>query len=171
VPAPASADYQDVIRDCADDGKLNGRYSQEDLRRAEDNLPSDIDEYTPCADVIAAAIRSGGPGSSSGPREGTTTGVPTPSGAIAQTRDDVASLQSAKREAQQSGDAPVTAGGQTLRPAAGRIDGVAGAANELPVPLLVAIAAVLGLCLVGGLVAARRRMRDIARGPLRIIRR
>jgi hypothetical protein len=46
LPAAARASGADVIRDCADDGKLDKPYTAKELQDAERNLPSDIDEYT-----------------------------------------------------------------------------------------------------------------------------
>src|SRR3954454_7147762 len=71
--AAAHASAAQVIRDCTDDGVLSGHYSQKELRSALANLPSDVDEYTNCRDVIRAAQLSAGSGSSSG-GGGTTTG-------------------------------------------------------------------------------------------------
>ena len=56
VPAPAAmASAEQVLRDCIRDGKLDGTYSNAELRKARDNLPSDSDEYSGCSEVIAAA--------------------------------------------------------------------------------------------------------------------
>src|SRR5436190_5068248 len=66
LPGAASASYQDVIRDCAQDGKLDHHYSTKDLRDASNHLPTDIKEYTDCAGVIQAALASRGGGTSSG---------------------------------------------------------------------------------------------------------
>src|SRR2546428_13751774 len=64
VPAFGSA--KDVIRDCSEDGVLNGHYSHSELAKALAQLPSDIDEYTDCRAVIRSAeLRSNkkpGPG-------------------------------------------------------------------------------------------------------------
>jgi len=46
---------QSVIQDCSEDGVLNGHYSHSDLTKALDQLPSDLDEYTDCRDVIRRA--------------------------------------------------------------------------------------------------------------------
>jgi hypothetical protein len=59
MPAPALASPEQVLRDCNWDGKLDRTYSNEDLRKAKDNLPSDSDEYSDCSEVIASAIKSG----------------------------------------------------------------------------------------------------------------
>ena len=79
VPAgTAHASGQQVIRDCTDDGRLEGHYSQKDLRSAQANLPSDVAEYTNCADVIRAAqlgSAGGGGGAAGGGGAGATSGV------------------------------------------------------------------------------------------------
>ena len=53
--APALASPAGVIRDCSEDGALNGKYSQSELERALEQLPSDLDEYTDCRSVIRRA--------------------------------------------------------------------------------------------------------------------
>jgi hypothetical protein len=69
TPSVALADGGKVIRDCTDDGRLQGKYTQRDLRDALSSLPSDIDEYTNCRDVIRRAA-FGGAGSSGGGKGG-----------------------------------------------------------------------------------------------------
>src|SRR6476659_3571651 len=54
-----------VIRDCTDDGVLEGHYTQRQLRDALASIPSDVDEYTNCRDVIRRAA-FGGAGSGKG---------------------------------------------------------------------------------------------------------
>ena len=44
-----------VIRDCSEDGVLDGNYSHAELDGALDQLPSDLDEYTDCRSVIRRA--------------------------------------------------------------------------------------------------------------------
>ena len=56
LPAAASAD---PVRDCAGDGDLDRRYSNSQLRRALDNIPGELDEYSNCREVIKGAISSG----------------------------------------------------------------------------------------------------------------
>jgi hypothetical protein len=64
APAARAADPTTIIRDCEDDGRLQGSYSPGDLRNARQNLPTDIDEYSDCRDVLAraaaAAVTAGG---------------------------------------------------------------------------------------------------------------
>src|SRR4051812_30519302 len=67
--ASAFASGASVIRDCTDDGRLQGHYSQRELRDALDSIPSDVDEYTNCRDIIRRAAfngAGGGGGSSKG---------------------------------------------------------------------------------------------------------
>jgi hypothetical protein len=69
LPAAAAASGSAVIRDCTDDGRLSKRYSQKDLRDALSSMPSDVDEYTNCRDVIRRAA-FGGAGASGGGKGG-----------------------------------------------------------------------------------------------------
>jgi hypothetical protein len=52
---PAISSPISVIRDCSEDGVLNGKYSPSELDGALDQLPSDLDEYTDCRAVIRRA--------------------------------------------------------------------------------------------------------------------
>ena len=70
LPAPAFASADQVVRDCVYDGKLDHHYSNAELRRARDHLPSDADEYSDCRDVIAAAIKGGSDRSGGAPSPG-----------------------------------------------------------------------------------------------------
>ena len=56
VAAPAAySSPMSVIRDCSEDGVLNGKYSASELDGALEQLPSDLDEYTDCRAVIRRA--------------------------------------------------------------------------------------------------------------------
>ena len=74
VPAANAASTTQILRDCADDGVLQGDYSPSELRKARQNIPTDTDEYTDCRDVLARAAAAGvsskgggsGPGGSGG---------------------------------------------------------------------------------------------------------
>lgn len=79
VPAAAHASYRDLIRECVQDGAIKdpGKYSQGEYKKALRDLPTDVDEYTDCRDVISraqgrAARKSGGggPGGGSGSGSG-----------------------------------------------------------------------------------------------------
>jgi hypothetical protein len=67
APAASAASTTQILRDCADDGVLQGHYSPSELRKARQHIPTDADEYTDCRDVLsratAGAIAGGGSGS------------------------------------------------------------------------------------------------------------
>src|SRR5256885_6185368 len=69
-PGVAQASPQDVLRDCAQDGKLDHHYSISDLKKAEKKLPTDVDEYTNCRDVINQAEVQGSGGNGHGEAHG-----------------------------------------------------------------------------------------------------
>jgi hypothetical protein len=73
VPAANAASTTQILRDCADDGVLQGDYTPAELRKARQNIPTDTDEYTDCRDVLSRAAAAGvssrggsGPGGASG---------------------------------------------------------------------------------------------------------
>src|SRR3954449_10746291 len=72
VPAANAAGTTRILRDCADDGVLQGDYSPAELRKARQNIPTDTDEYTDCRDVLARAATGAVAGSGSG--SGSTSG-------------------------------------------------------------------------------------------------
>ena len=63
VPAANAASTTQILRDCADDGVLQGDYTPSELRKARQNIPTDTDEYTDCRDVLARAAAAGVAGS------------------------------------------------------------------------------------------------------------
>jgi hypothetical protein len=180
APAPALADGDDVIRDCYEDGKLDRKYSDEDLEDAERDLPSDVDEYSDCRSVIRAARERGTKGDKGGTGGvpgggfrggGTATADPalsTPAGAQAASREDLDALdQIASRNRASSDEPKVPVGSQSISPSAGAA-AVGESANDMPTPLLAALIAVGALGALGGAFAAwRRRPQLLRRGPLR----
>jgi hypothetical protein len=70
-----------ILKDCFDDGVLQGNYTTAELRNAQNHLPTDIDEYSDCRDVLSraldAATASKSSGSSGGGGAGTSTGAST----------------------------------------------------------------------------------------------
>ena len=162
LPTSAAASSDQVLSDCIRDGKLDRKYSNEELRKAKDRIPADSDEYSDCSDVIASAIKggsnrglgAGGPG----------VGATDPTGeAAARTQDqgDLAAIASGE------GDPPtVDVGGQSLQPDSSGFFNLAGAANKVPLPLLIALI-LLGLfAMASGLAAMRERMPALARIPI-----
>jgi hypothetical protein len=182
APAPALADSDDVIRDCYDDGKLDGQYSDEELDEAEDDLPSDVDEYSDCRSVIASARGRGGKGKKGGTggvpgggfRGGGTAGgdpaLSTDSGAIAGAREDLDELEGLTgRRNGASPEVPVGSG-RPITPAAGAVS-TGDSSNDMPTPMLAALIAMTALGVLLALVALwRRRPQRLRGGPLRLRR-
>jgi hypothetical protein len=170
APVHASASPQDVVRDCASDGKLDHHYSDYDLRNAK--VPTDVAEYTDCRAVIAAARNSGhGGGSASAVPYSANPALRTDAGSSAASPTDLAAFKAASGGAGDGSASPVTLGGRSIAPVTGGLASLAGAANRLPTPLLVALIAIAVLCAAGGIVASRRRWPQLWRAPLRLIRR
>jgi hypothetical protein len=153
--APAQASVRDkIIRDCADDSVLQGDYTAQQLRDARQNLPSDVAEYTDCADVLRRAElpdRGSGTGSGATAGAGTTTGT-TGGGGTGATGGGSGQLiqpttdpdRQALIDATQAGGQPVTVGGKELKAGATSIDASA-IRNDLPTPLLVALIALVAV--------------------------
>jgi hypothetical protein len=171
LPAMAQASPEQVIRDCAKDGKLDQHYSLSDLKKAEKKLPTDVDEYTNCRDVInqAEVQGSGGNqgnshgGGSGGGGSGGSGGGPSASAS------DVHALNHAK----DTGGKPpsLTLHGEKVIPGSGGVFKTAGAANDLPTPVLLALIALGALTVAAALVALRRRFPEVFGAALRILRR
>ena len=168
LPAAAQASSDDVIRDCAQDGKLDKPYTQKELRDAERNLPSDIDEYTDCRQAIRNAM-SGGSGSPGVPSGG---GIITASGAVAGSQQDIEELTTLIADGQKGKRDPVRIGEAEILPGNAGLGGVLGGlagANGMPASLIAAIAALSILAVVTAYLAAREKFPQVQRVALRIL--
>ena len=171
LPAAASAN---PVSDCAGDGDLDRRYSNSQLRRALDNIPGDLDEYSNCREVIKGAISSGsdkrndssGDGSGGG---GSTSGGGGGESAISADEQQAQANDNAKLDAI-TGDPDakpdVNVGGEQLQPGADGLFDLASASNSVPMPLLLALITLGVLALAGAVVALRDRVPGLARIPL-----
>ena len=173
APSIAQASPQQVIRDCAQDGKLDHHYSLSDLKNAEKKLPTDVDEYTNCRDVINQAEVQGSGGKSNGSSHGgggggAGGGNSSGGGGGAQAdQNDVNALNQAKSASAK----PLTLHGEKVMPGTGGVFKTAGSANDLPMPVLLALIAVIALAVAGAVVAIKRRFPEVFGAALRIIRR
>jgi hypothetical protein len=160
APAIAGASPSQVIKDCAEDGALNGKYSNAELRKARKNLPTDIDEYSDCREIIAGAIKSGSDkgGGRGSPGQGVGgAGVADPGEMAARGEDqaDLAAITGAAR----NGEPPsVNVGGEEVTPGTNGLFDLASASNEVPTPLLLALIGLGLLALAAGFVALRGRV-------------
>jgi hypothetical protein len=166
VALPGSA-MANPILDCNDDGDLDKRYSNSDLRRALANLPTDLDEYSNCREILSGAITSGSDKGGNRPTtapgaEGGTALPAEEQAARAKDNEDLVAITADP----ESNPPSVQVGGEQVEPGSNGLFDLASASNDLPVPLLVALIALALVALLGGLVAVRERVPALARIPI-----
>jgi hypothetical protein len=163
LPAGASAD---PVRDCAQNGVLDRKYSNAELQRALDRIPGDLDEYSNCRELISGAITSGSDKGGNRPATGGgADGSALPAeeqAARGKDNEDLAAITGDPVENRPS----VDVGGERVEPGSNGLFDLATESNELPVPLLVALIALAVVALIGGLVALRERIPALSRIPL-----
>ena len=161
---PGSAMAQSPIADCSDDGVLDKPWSNSELRDAIDKLPTDLDEYSNCREVLTNAITSGSDRGGNRPTLGAD-GSPLPpeeQAARATDNEDLAAITADPEKSPPS----VKVGDEEVEPGSNGLFDLASASNDLPVPLLVALIALALVTLIGGLVAMRERIPALSRIPL-----
>ncbi len=171
--ASALASPQAVIRDCAKDGKLNQHYSLSDLKNALKKLPTDVDEYTNCRDVITQAETQGSGGQQHGSSHAAAAGAGGSGGGTGGgSSPSAGDVKALGRAIHPGTSAPtLSIGGQKVMPGSGGVFKTASATGSLPVPVLLALIAVAALTAAGGFVAVRRRFPEVIGAALRIFRR
>jgi hypothetical protein len=183
VPSAAhAAGPIQIIRDCEDDGALQGNYTASELRNARGQLPTDIDEYSDCRDVLGRAIAA----KTAGTRDNDNSGDGSPAAGTGggSTGGDGGSTTSPQPEATAKPDASVAADpgietgpvtdkdwkavGEAEKEGGGGVD-VNGrdvspmlvaevGRNGLPTTLIVALALLGGAVLAACLLPVRRRV-------------
>jgi hypothetical protein len=150
VPATAAhASARDVVRDCTDNGRIDNPHSPADYKGALNNLPSDVDEYTDCRQIIEAAQRRDahrGSGGGGGGTLGGGGGVPplfpgAPSGGSPVPQSPAE--KNAVNQVGKNGGGPVTIAGEPVVPGGSGITSSA-FRHSLPAPLI-ALLVLLGL--------------------------
>jgi hypothetical protein len=169
LPGSATAN---PIRDCNNDGDLDKQYSNAELRKALDNLPTDLDEYSNCREILSGAITSGSDKGGNRPSAGLGTGPGTgadgsalpPGEAAARAKDneDLAAITADPEKNPPS----VKVGDEEVEPGSNGLFDLATASNDVPAPLMAALIALALVTLIGGLVALRERLPALARIPL-----
>jgi hypothetical protein len=162
LPPAAWADGRRVIRDCTDNGRIDGRYSQSEYRDALAHMPSDVDEYTDCRDVIRRAQLAAAGGGRDKGSGGSSKPTPPPAAPVAGTDPLVNATPTEKKDVEQAShsSAAVKIGHSALRPGALGTR-TSSAVSDIPTPLLIALALVAAGALA--LVAARIRGRVVTR--------
>jgi len=141
APAAMAGTRADIVRDCFDDGKLDGNYTASQIRDARNNLPADVDQYSDCRDVLSRALGGSGSRGVGGAGGGALGGGGGGSGELLTPSGP--EEQRALEAAADAGDKPVQVGDSTVVPGAA---GFAADAprNELPATVL-AVLILLGL--------------------------
>jgi len=161
APAANAASTTQILRDCADDGVLQGSYSPSELRRARQNIPTDTDEYTDCRDVLARAAvagvagRGGGSGASGG-SGGFGVGGAGVDGGAPVNPDTQEGRDAVGKAAQEGPPGPMTIDGRPVVPGTASL-AANGVRNDLPTGLLVALI-LLGACALATLLPPVRRV-------------
>lgn len=172
APAAALADGDAVLRDCNDNGKLDKRYKQSEYRDAIENIPTDLDEYTDCRDVIRRAQlglggsggtsdAGSGAGSGGGSGAGSTGGGTGGSGSANATEalQNASPEQRAALEAKAAaGNAAIRVGGELLEPGKLQFSGVS-SSTSLPTPLIVLLALLAAAAIASCGFVVRNRVR------------
>ena len=107
APTASAGVREKILRECQD-GRITGNYTPAQLRDARKHIPTDIDEYSDCRDVLARAALAGPP-AAGGRRRGGGGGVQrarrraaaAPTAAPTPTASDPAERQGAHRRAPQ----------------------------------------------------------------------
>jgi hypothetical protein len=145
---PARADVGATIIERCTHGQSVSGFSQQDYRRALQELPAEVEEYSDCANLIRRAqlAAAGGGAAAAGGGEG------------AQPLPLSPSERAALRAVARTGGAPLRVGTQVIRPGVVHAN-VASALSSLPSPLLAILAFLLacGLLLLGSSIRNRVR--------------
>jgi hypothetical protein len=152
------------ISDCSSDGDLDKKYSNGQLRRAIETLPTDLDEYSNCREILSGAITSGSDKGGNRPTAGAD-GSPLPAEEQAARTKDTEDLAAITADPEKNPPS-VQVGDEKVEPGSNGLFDLASASNDLPVPMLVALIALALVALIGGLVAMRERFPALARIPL-----
>jgi hypothetical protein len=168
APTASAGVREKILRECQE-GRITGHYTPAQIRDARKNIPTDIDEYSDCRDVLARAalaVRGGGgaggaggaAGGGAGAR-GAGAGGSAPGGVTAggdgaagdilspATPEEADALRKARRHA-----AAITVDGERLLPALA----ARAARQSLPATLIVVLV-LLGLCAAAATIPSVRR--------------
>jgi hypothetical protein len=166
APTASAGVREKILRECQD-GRISGNYTAGQLRDARKHIPTDIDEYSDCRDVLARASLAGGGSGGAGGGSGGGNAPVAPGGlSLAGTTGNLLKPEAADERSTLK-DAKADAGaldidGERVVPAATGLG--LGAQHELPANLLVVLI-LLGLCATAATVPTVRR-RVLARRKL-----
>jgi hypothetical protein len=160
VPAANAASTTQILRDCADDGVLQGDYKPSELRKARQNIPTDTDEYTDCRDVLARAAAAGVAGSGAGGSGGGSGSGGSSGNGPLESPNTPEGKEAIGKAAGEGAPDPIRVGGRAVVPGSAGLASDA-VRNDLPTPLIVVLA-LLGAAALATLTPFVRR-RVVAR--------
>jgi len=143
VPAaPTLASGADVLKDCSNNGRLSKTYTQKEYRQALAQMPTDLREYSDCANIIRRAELGLAGGTGTGGGGGTSTGANAQNPFAGATPQEVARAQRDIAQARRTGGAKQRVGTANATPgtlAYRQLKSV----SKLPAPLLVLVVLIL----------------------------
>jgi hypothetical protein len=161
--SPALAGTREKILQECQDGRLTGDYTSKEIRDARNHIPTDIDQYSDCRDVLGRALADragggggGGGGGAGGGGAGGGAGGGGGGGASAplltpSSPADTTAIQ----QAQAGGSGPVQIGDASVAPGAA---GLAAGAPRTGMPVaVIVVLALLALAALAALAPAARR--------------
>jgi hypothetical protein len=161
APAGAQAASDPVLKDCTD-GRIDGHYSQSQYKKALRNIPTDVDEYTDCRDLIRRAQLRDASGGKSGSDDQfggiASDGASDDNGQVdsllaSASSDEKATLEAVKNG--QDGGGSISVGGREVTPGAASFTSE-NVNNQLP-PAVVATLVALGLMAIAATAYTARR--------------
>ena len=176
-PMVAQASPEAVVRDCAKDGSVDGKYSNADLKAALKKIPADLAEYSDCRAAISGAMgvsakssrkSGGGAGGGSG-----STGAPNPDtngdGKVSpQERKAAAATELALKHDNKRQNTEQKLGKRTVDPTRAGAIAASETNNGLPLPVILAIAALALLAVAAGVLLVGRRRPGFAQALRRV---
>ncbi len=169
-----AASMSGPIEDCADDGQLQGNYSDQQKQQALKDLPSDLSEYSDCGEILNTPNPSK-PNSSGGAGAGGGTGFgggggSTGSGQETTVTDKPSKAELARQQRERAAIEALANGGgrpnlkldgRSISPGDAGIYNLAAATHEVPTPIKLSLIAVALLAIAGIVLAARRRFPEL----------
>lgn len=182
-PMVAQASPEAVVRDCAKDGSVDGKYSKADLKAALKKIPADLAEYSDCRAAISGAMGisaksssksgGGGSGSAGGGGGSGSTGAPNPDtngdGKVSpQERKAAAATELALKRDNKRQNTEQKLGKRTVDPTRAGAIAASQTNNGLPLPVILAIAALALLAVAAGVLLVGRRRPGFAQALRRV---
>jgi len=157
APATAAASPSAVVRDCAEDGSVDGNYSNDDKKAALGQIPADLDEYSDCRAVISASIKSKRPSAKATSSDSGDDSASADAAVPAKAKRRRAAARSVRKRKQARARTESLVADRSIAPAAAGAFDRTSTENGLSLPVLLALIALTLLLLGGAFFALTRR--------------